>query len=323
MIDFIARAIWLPVYNTTAETIPGCALMEVVANPPTDNGQDVDGNWLVRKPTIDGNTRVIVNSEAEIPPGETGRGHRENHAVLLYDTTVDLPLCNDQYGSKSGSWMAYRNYAGFMIDHAGNGRANATRDLSGGSGAAQKAVMITTGTLVTPGGGDLPYYAATEQSLSSGAWSTGSTVRAINTGPFTPKSGERYPATYIGFAVDGVTKCYAIRTAQQHIVQIGVGTLVTPGGTDLPYYAGSEYTLSSTGAYVSVDAIRVINLGSADPKPSKKYPATYIGFASDGVTKCYAIKSAKTTVLTDASISCTAGSVTLAKTTSDIDIDLW
>lgn len=244
MIDFKARIIWIPVYNSTAEIIPGCALMEIVANPPTDNGQDVDGNWIVRKPTIDGNTRVLVNSEVEIPPGGFGVGHRDNNAVLLYDTTVDLPLCNDQYGSKNGSWMAYRNNAGFRIDHAGNGRANASRDLAGGTGTAQKAVMITTGTLVPASGGDLAYYAATEQSLVAGAWSTGDTVRAINTGTADPKSGKRYPATFIGYAVDGVTKCYAI-------------------------------------------------------------------------------KGAKTTVLVDASISCVSGTVTLSKTTNDIDIDLW
>lgn len=244
MIDFNARAIWLPVYNTTAETIPGCALMEVVANPPTDNGQDADGNWLVRKPTIDGNSRVIVNSEAEIPPGETGRGHRDNNAVLLYDTTEDLPLCNDQYGAKNGSWMAHRNYSGFRIDHAGNGRANASRDLSGGgSGTSpQFAIQISTGTLITPGGSDLPYYAATEQSLSGGAWSTGATVRAINTGTADPKSGKRYPATYIGFASDGVTKCYAIKAAKTQVVS-GVSLLCTAG----------TLTLTTTTEYVDVD----------------------------------------------------------------------
>lgn len=134
MIDFKQRAIWIPVFNTTNETIPGCALMEVVANPPIDNGQDIDGNWLVRKPTINGSTRVIVNSEAEIPPGGTGIGHRETMAVLLYDTTEDLPLCDDAYGSKAGSWMAHRNYTGFKIDHAGGGRANAQRDGSASQG---------------------------------------------------------------------------------------------------------------------------------------------------------------------------------------------
>lgn len=192
-----------------------------------------------------------------------------------------------------------------------------------GDATPQNAVKITTGTLVTPGGADVPYYAATEQYLSGGAWTTGATVRAINTGPFTPKANEPYPATYVGFASDGLTKCYAMRTAQQHIVQIGVGTLVTPGGTDLPYYAGSEYTLSSTGAYVSVDTIRVINLGSADPKPSKKYPANFIGYASDGVTKCYAIKSAKTQVMTGITISCSAGTITPNPVYSYIDVDLW
>lgn len=135
MIDFNRRTVWIPVYNSTTETIPGCALMELVATPPGDNGQDVNGNWIVRKPTVNGSSRVIVNSEISIPPGGTGVGHREPMAVLLYDSSEDLPLCDDIYGSKAGSWMAHRNYTGFRIDHAGNGRANAQRD---GSPASQQ-----------------------------------------------------------------------------------------------------------------------------------------------------------------------------------------
>lgn len=132
MLDFRKRVVWIPVINASGETIPGGALMEPFANPPTHNGQDEDGNWYVRKPTEDGNTRVIVNGEAEIPDGGTGQGHRDTMAVLLYDTTEDLPLSGDQYGSKAGSWQAHKDFAGFRIDHAGNGRANAQRE----SGAA-------------------------------------------------------------------------------------------------------------------------------------------------------------------------------------------
>jgi hypothetical protein len=131
MLDFRKRVVWIPVINASGETIPGGALMEPFANPPTHNGQDEDGNWYVRKPTEDGNTRVIVNGEAEIPAGETGQGHRDTMAVLLYDTTEDLPLSGDQYGSKAGSWQAHKDFAGFRIDHAGNGRANAQRESGG------------------------------------------------------------------------------------------------------------------------------------------------------------------------------------------------
>lgn len=123
MIDFNRRVVWIPVKNTTAETIPGGGLMRVI-----DPGQDEEGNWLVGKPNADGDTTVIVNGEAEIPPGEFGLGHRDTMAVLMYDTTEDRPITGDLYGSKADSWQAHINQMGFKIDSAGNGRANATRE---------------------------------------------------------------------------------------------------------------------------------------------------------------------------------------------------
>jgi len=197
MIDFNSRAIWLPVKNTTEETIPGCALMEVVANPPDDNGQDEEGNWLVRKPTIDGNMRVIVNGEVEIPPGETGMGHREMMAVLLYDTTEDLPLLDDQYGSKAGSWQAHKDKAGFRIDHAGNGRVNAQRESGGGGAAVEYGVrLVTTAALVT---GPLPYYPATADTTTDGtSWTTGPACRALNIGTGSLPVGYEAPGLFVG-----------------------------------------------------------------------------------------------------------------------------
>ena len=114
--------------------------------------------------------------------------------------------------------------------------------IASGSGEAQYAVYISTGSLITPGGSDLPYYAATEQSLSGGAWSTGDTVRAINTGSAGPKSGKRYPATYIGFASDGVTKCYAIKAGKTQFVT----------GVSLSCTAGT-LTLTTTTDYIDID----------------------------------------------------------------------
>jgi hypothetical protein len=69
--------------------------------------------------------------------------------------------------------------------------------------------------------------------------------------------------------------------------------------------------------------VRAINTGTADPKSGKRYPATFVGFAVDGVTRCYAIKAGKTQVVTDASISCVAGTVTLSLTKTFLDIDPW
>lgn len=126
MLAFNHRVVWIPVKNTTGETIPGCALMRVI-----DPGQDADGNWLVAKPNADGDTNVIVNGEAEIPAGQFGLGHRDTMAVLLYDTTEDRPLTGDSYGSKNGSWQSHLGKAGFRVDSAGNGRANATRQGGG------------------------------------------------------------------------------------------------------------------------------------------------------------------------------------------------
>lgn len=158
MLEFNQRIVWLPVFNSTNETIPGCALMEPFADPtgsPAHNGQHEDGSWFVRKPTKDSDPRVIVNSEAEIPPGQYGQGHRSTMAVLLYDTAETLPLAGDNFGSAAGTWFVKKDKTGFIIDHAGNGRANAQRSAVGGGGS--RAYFATFGpTFVwngTPPGG--------------------------------------------------------------------------------------------------------------------------------------------------------------------------
>lgn len=143
MLEFNRRIVWIPVKNMTGETIPGCGLMERYRPAGVnETGQDEDGNWLVRKPTVDGDSTVIVNGEAEIPPGETGLGHRDTMAVLRYDTTEDRPITGDRYGSKASSWQAHRDKAGFIIDSAGNGRANAQREFSG-SGETWHVATVT------------------------------------------------------------------------------------------------------------------------------------------------------------------------------------
>lgn len=199
MIEYARRIVWIPVINMTAETIPGGALMEPYAiSNPVDNGQDTDGNWTVRKPTIDNNPRVIVNGESPIPPGEVGQGHRDTMAVVLYDTTESKPLAGDNYGAKSGSWFAHKDYTGFVIDHAGNGRANAQR--VNGNSQANSEIKVT-GAIVA---GPLDYYPGTIETTTDGStWTSGATVRLVNTGSAALVNGNRYTSAYIG-TISGV-----------------------------------------------------------------------------------------------------------------------
>lgn len=105
-------------------------------------------------------------------------------------------------------------------------------------------------------------------------------------------------------------------------VQI-TGALVTPGGTDVSYYPATEQRLDGTGAWSTGAVVRAINTGTADPKTGKTYPSTYVGLASDGVTKCYAIKAAKTQVVSDVSLTCSAGTLTQTLTKIYVDVDQW
>lgn len=127
---------------------------------------------------------------------------------------------------------------------------------------------------------------------------------------------------YGNWVVAGVAGTGGGASTPSNAVQI-TGALVTPGGTDVPYYPATEQRLDGTGAWSTGAVVRAINTGTADPKSGKRYPATYIGLASDGVTKCYAIKAAKTPIITAVSAACSAGTITLSTTTTYIDIDTW
>lgn len=95
------------------------------------------------------------------------------------------------------------------------------------------------------------------------------------------------------------------------------GVLVTPGGSELPYYPATADTAPAGGPWVTGSVIRVINTGTADLKTGKRYPAVKIGTISS--TDVYAAKGAKTSVVTD--LSCSVGTIFVTK--SFIDIDIW
>lgn len=119
----------------------------------------------------------------------------------------------------------------------------------------------------------------------------------------------------------GIWVSLASGSAPSKAVLITTGTLITPGGGDLAYYAATEQSVS--GGWVAGSTVRVINVGTPDPKSGKKYPATFVGFAVDGVTRCYAIKAGKNQVLADVEISCVAGSISTVKTFTTLDVDQW
>lgn len=297
MLDFRKRVVWIPVINASGETIPGGALMEPFADPPTHNGQDEDGNWYVRKPTSDGNTRVIVNGEAEIPDGGTGQGHRDTMAVLLYDTTEDLPLSGDQYGSKAGSWQAHKDFAGFRIDHAGNGRANAQRESGGGSLVGKLVKCVSATAAAGSGVGAECYSATIKNPTATGqltSFASGSnvwlTLGGVNA-PAVPELNRYYLVVAVLGEVEAATGDTRQRVVGQEasappsvpVVYAAVvrvtGSLVSPGGGAVDYYPGKIDTLDGTPAWDEQTDVRIVNLGTT--ALSGRYPGAYAGTFDD------------------------------------------
>lgn len=150
---------WVPVYNTTAETIPSGALARVTGV--------TDGVFQLAKPNADSDTTVIVVGRHAIPADRYGRGTFDPRVIAAYDYADDTPAAGDQMGSANGSWYLTAGNTGFyVIGGGGNGLVNAIRvqvasPLSSGSGVPSGAYAITanntwenTGTSITlPGSG--------------------------------------------------------------------------------------------------------------------------------------------------------------------------
>lgn len=104
--DLLAR-------NTTGETIPGFAAMQVAGY-----FYDFDGNvaFKVKKP--DGSGKLyLINSPFDIAPGQTGDATNHHGAFVLY--SGELPSFDGgalyEWGPKAGSWAIDASGKGFIL----------------------------------------------------------------------------------------------------------------------------------------------------------------------------------------------------------------
>lgn len=120
------RVDWVPVYNTTNETIPSGAVARVTGV--------TDGVLQLAKPNAAGDTKVIVVGLTSVPAGKYGRGTFDPRAVAAYDPADGPPAAADQLGSASGSWYLVAGNAGFRaLGGAGNGLVNVVREAGSGT----------------------------------------------------------------------------------------------------------------------------------------------------------------------------------------------
>lgn len=100
---------WLPVLNSSGETVPAFALMRVT-------GVDTSsGSLIVGKPNADNQTNLLVNGPCEIPSGLQGIGMWGVPAVVCYDTGDGTPVAGDEWGAESGGWKLRNAKTGYIV----------------------------------------------------------------------------------------------------------------------------------------------------------------------------------------------------------------
>lgn len=125
---------WLPVRNTTSETIPSFGVMKLVGS------LDSDGNIDVGKPDADNSLRVMVNGETMIRPGEKGKGHFGTRGIFGYDQSDGTPNVSDNWGVASGSWVLRKGKKGWVLFGGGSGVGNGVK-VGGESSGGETSVF--------------------------------------------------------------------------------------------------------------------------------------------------------------------------------------
>lgn len=133
---------WLPVTNTSGETIPSFAVMKLVGT------LDADGCINVAKPDADGTLRVMVNGEVMIRPGGRGKGHFGTRGVFAYDQADGTPDVSDDWGVGAGSWVLKKGKKGWLLFGGASGVGNGvkTGGEATGTGRQFHARLVELGT---------------------------------------------------------------------------------------------------------------------------------------------------------------------------------
>ncbi len=147
----------IPVLNTTSEDVPAYAVLEPIGQIDAKLGA-----LLIRKPTGDGLRHVLVNGATAIPAGQPGQAYLAPRVVVAYDTTAELPMVGDEWGSEAGSWLLGTTPGGFIIlGGAGGGAVNAVRygvgevvgSSSSSSSSGGNGIEVVTDVICTPDDG--------------------------------------------------------------------------------------------------------------------------------------------------------------------------
>lgn len=114
----LTRIRWLPCQNTTANDIPGFAVMRVtgVADPSTTDNEYV---LTVDQPNSSPalycvNGPQVIKAQSGTTPG-WGICSVDFPNFVLYDSGTGTPSIYDDWGPKSGSWKLNKDYTGFKI----------------------------------------------------------------------------------------------------------------------------------------------------------------------------------------------------------------
>lgn len=127
----VAQIRWLPVYNTSGETVPAFAAMRI-------SGIDSStGVFTVAKPnTNDATANILFNGPVEIPAAHYGIATADFPASVRYETGDGTPVNGDEWGVSSGDWKLRNARSGFLIQ--------ATLDISNGIAVAVRSPLRST-----------------------------------------------------------------------------------------------------------------------------------------------------------------------------------
>jgi hypothetical protein len=130
---------WIPVLNTTEETIPSFGVMSVLGD------LDDDGAVSVGKPDENGSARFLVNGEVAIRPGKGGKGTPGLRCVVAYDEEDGTPAIGEDWGPGVDTWKLKKGNTGFFLWGAAGGVANGLRLWASPPAACER--LAVTGQL--------------------------------------------------------------------------------------------------------------------------------------------------------------------------------
>lgn len=186
----VSQITWHPVSNSSGETIPAFAAMEIT-------GLDTDtGEFTVDIPSADNATaNILFNGPVEIEADESGAGTYDMPASARYNTSDGTPGNGADWGVAANDWKLREGYSGFLIQgviDSTNGVAVVIRaaPISGARVYLPSAQTISNDTIETLTGFDSASIPGMSEDVSIYAYDDGGYFDAGNSERLTiPEDG--------------------------------------------------------------------------------------------------------------------------------------